>query len=387
MAQVEPVILGSTASAPQRSPQMAMATESIDNIDLPSSPVAGTPHGTSASSRGKVTGWLLKRKSEGVTSRLFRSANKRYFTLDFEGHLFYYAHTEGNKNASLPVAFRNLLSVEPFEADSLNDGVIDEQDSSDQLGEQRKGSKEAQQHHRTWVPKISFSALKRQGPAKHHGFMLRIVGKEMEWLCSSKAEADSWIAALREAITLGAEARAGEETSKVESSTSAGSSPKAPLSPRSDAEDSVPEVCMPRSSPEAIAEAQEALSGKKVNSPRNTRAFGAEEPMEADAKDAGTAAARPSRRGLGNLLPRRLGGRSRASERSQAEGATVTSLEFEAELLKEAGTQAWTDDEGDRAGVASNPVSEVTRRYEDKGRGLSVKERLAQMDFSDDEDE
>lgn len=351
-----------------------------ETLELGSTPVPSKPNG-----RGKLTGWLLKRKSEGVASRLFRSANRRYFTLDFEGQLFYYAHTEGNKMASLPVAFRELLGVEPFEA-SLNDGAIEEQEC--------KGT--ATHGHTFRVPKISFGALKRPVAAEHHGFTLQTTGKEMELLCSTKEEAESWITAFQEAVAMGAESRGGiraESGEKVDLSTSAGSSPKAPLSPRSDDVDSLPEISVPQSATEAAAKPHQASGEKKPNAQANMQAFGSE-PLEDATKEAVKEPPRSGRRGLGGLLPRRLG-RSRPAEaaRSGSASGEVTSCDFEAALLREAseeaGDQAWGEarKENEKEAAAVATISEVTKRYEDKGRGLSLKERLAQMEFSDDEDE
>mmetsp|Transcript_93480 Transcript_93480/g.260327 ORF Transcript_93480/g.260327 Transcript_93480/m.260327 type:complete len:386 (+) Transcript_93480:57-1214(+) len=337
--------------------------------------------------RGKLTGWLLKRKSDGVRSRFFRSVNRRFFTLDFEGQLFYYAHTEGNKMASMPLAFRNLLGVEPLAA-MLHQGAPEEPAAPpmQRAGSKVLGSKCDASSSSFRVPKITFSALKR--PAEHHGFSLQTTGKEMELLCASQIEAEGWIAALQQAIALGAESRSAAESTdepqKVDVSTSAGSSPEAPLSPRSEEEDSVPEFLVPQSTPEAEANMQ--LEGPLLPSPRGVEAFAGDlqraTEKEQEAKE--VKGVKPSRRGLGGLLPRRLQ-RHRAQSEAAPDTGVVTSLEFEAALLRDAGNQAWAEEEGDK--VASTEAAEVSRRYEDKGQGLSLKERLAQMDFSDDEDE
>jgi len=354
-------------------------------LDLASPEKALGPHGA----RGKITGWLLKRKSDGVRSRFFRSANRRFFTVDFEGHLFYYAHTEGNKMASIPLAFRHLLSVEPFAAtsDGGQEGVAEEAHSHEESASKGPVSNSFR------VPKISFSALKR--PSEHHsrpvdhGFILRTTGKEMELLCASKSEAEGWISALREAIALGSESRisshegGGGDERKVDLSTSAGSSPAAPLSPRSDDDDPVPEVMVPQSTPEVMN------SGWLASSPRDPPQAFCRQHLERLEKEEpkDTKEVKPSRRGLGGLLPRRLGRQRAVAEASHSANATVTSLGFESTVLREA--QAWGDDEEREDAGAANTVAgvEVSKRYEDKGRGLSLKERLAQMDFSDDEDD
>lgn len=310
-------------------------TTSVEVLEAPGQPGSAKP---GRHSRRKLTGWLLKRKSEGVASRLFRSANRRFFTLDFEAQLFYYAQSESHKTMSLPVRFCNLLSVEPYEAVS-----------EPPLAEEAAEGDAAKSFRHVAVPKISFGALKRS-TASHHGFVLRMAGKEMDLLCASKQEAEAWISGLREAIAMGS---SGEEPLKLELSTSAGSSPEAPLSPRSEGGESVPEMLVPQT-PEAA---------KVQTSPRSQMAFGGEPARETQEKK--------GRRGLGGLLPRRL--RRQSKEASVAE---VTTLEE--------GVEAWGDEDYPQDPA---PVSEVSKRYEDKARGLSLKERLAQMDFSDDEDE
>eukprot|EP00929_Paragymnodinium_shiwhaense_P020247 TRINITY_DN13554_c0_g1_i1.p1 TRINITY_DN13554_c0_g1~~TRINITY_DN13554_c0_g1_i1.p1 ORF type:complete len:326 (+),score=26.37 TRINITY_DN13554_c0_g1_i1:91-978(+) len=61
--------------------------------------------------RPTVTGWLLKQKRTG---RFFRGTNKRYFTVDFEGSIFYYAHSASQKQVSRPIPFRDIVTVENF---------------------------------------------------------------------------------------------------------------------------------------------------------------------------------------------------------------------------------------------------------------------------------
>jgi len=75
--------------------------------------------GQATMARAPLTGWLQKRKSEknnGFMRRSLKSANKRFFTLDFEAQMFYYSHGEGTKNLSMPTCFEQLICVESLSA-------------------------------------------------------------------------------------------------------------------------------------------------------------------------------------------------------------------------------------------------------------------------------
>jgi hypothetical protein len=67
-------------------------------------------------------GWLLKRKGSGASGRYLKilgDTNRRFFTLDFAGGLFYYGHTDSGRQVSMPIATRDLRAV-----DFMQDGRI-----------------------------------------------------------------------------------------------------------------------------------------------------------------------------------------------------------------------------------------------------------------------
>jgi len=152
--------------------------------------------------RESIAGWLIKRKSDNATSRLLKSSNKRYFTLDFQAQIFHYAHSQNKKTISYPMPFRSMLSVESLALAVKEDGDAEVEGRA--AGEpciKRSYSKGSLTSFR--MPKVpSLSSLSKRG-SERHGFVLRTTDKSLELLCESKAEAESWIAALHEAIALG----------------------------------------------------------------------------------------------------------------------------------------------------------------------------------------
>ncbi|CAK9061289.1 Splicing factor U2af small subunit A (U2 auxiliary factor 35 kDa subunit A) (U2 small nuclear ribonucleoprotein auxiliary factor small subunit A) (U2 snRNP auxiliary factor small subunit A) (Zinc finger CCCH domain-containing protein 60) (OsC3H60) [Durusdinium trenchii] len=64
--------------------------------------------------------WLRKKKS-GTSAFRMREYNKRYFTLDFDTHTFFYTHSEGSKKVSSVTPFADIVDVRLPEADKLAD--------------------------------------------------------------------------------------------------------------------------------------------------------------------------------------------------------------------------------------------------------------------------
>ena len=44
---------------------------------------------------------------DGAKARWFSSTTKRYFTIDFNAQLFFYAHSESDKTVSHPIRFKD----------------------------------------------------------------------------------------------------------------------------------------------------------------------------------------------------------------------------------------------------------------------------------------
>lgn len=62
--------------------------------------------------KGMYSAWLKKTKSDNARFKMLQSSTTRYFTIDFDSQLFYYAHSEKQKKMSLPIAFRDILGAE-----------------------------------------------------------------------------------------------------------------------------------------------------------------------------------------------------------------------------------------------------------------------------------
>lgn len=195
-------------------------------------------------SRSALTGWLQKRKSESATSRFLRSANRRFFTLDFQAQIFYYSHTESKKNISMPVRLKDILSVEAL--------------ATTRVEPQMEDSVESQQLSDSTALRIpGFHGLSKK--AAEHGFVVKAPGKSLEIVCSCRAEADMWIAALSEGIV---QARTGGRGGR------GGSSSEAPRSELS----TTPGSASPRSSSDAWIsppETPRSAGGARPGTPRS----------------------------------------------------------------------------------------------------------------------
>ena len=55
---------------------------------------------------GTYSSWLTKVKGEGARARWYSSTTKRYFTIDFNTQLFFYAQNESQKTVSHPIRFK-----------------------------------------------------------------------------------------------------------------------------------------------------------------------------------------------------------------------------------------------------------------------------------------
>ncbi|CAJ1337764.1 unnamed protein product, partial [Effrenium voratum] len=66
--------------------------------------------------RGQLSAWLQKKKS-GASAFRMREYNKRYFTLDFDTHTFFYSHSEGSKKVSAVTSFADIVDVHMPQAD------------------------------------------------------------------------------------------------------------------------------------------------------------------------------------------------------------------------------------------------------------------------------
>jgi len=333
--------------------------------------------------RAPLSGWLLKRKSDKAVSRVISSTNRRYFTLDFDAQVFYYAHSENSRNVSQPVPFRHLLSVE---------GLFNPE------GEEvsaRQGSKHSVGSGFSRLGKI---LSRRPSGADEHGFTLHLAGRDMELMCTSKEEADTWIDAIKEAIASGSSEKRRNSIASDDArapSTAPGSSVNSPSSPRSevapedsDDEDEVPlagtlvvgtksEEATPQEHVDAVqvAEiAEVAVSTHETSTPAETAA------EETDAAEETVAEKFEE-----NIEETAIRCESEAhvpSEPSPSDEVdeVVVAMDGAGGVAAVSHDMAW--DAESRA-----PQKSASSRYADKGEGLTLAQRLSQLDFSDDEDE
>jgi hypothetical protein len=146
-----------------------------------------------------MSAWLLKKKSGSAMVRM-RQYNKRFFTIDFDSHVFFYSHAEASKKVSSVIRFTDIADVrlpDPHLGEEGNPTGI----SGEKRTSERRGSKLLR----------SFSGLSgggskpvaKDGAVQAHHFVIVVVKpsmKPMELLCSSAMEAEQWHQALKEAM-------------------------------------------------------------------------------------------------------------------------------------------------------------------------------------------
>lgn len=142
--------------------------------------------------RGQLSAWLQKKKSGASLVRV-RQYNKRYFTLDFDSRVFFYAHTEGSKQVSSVLPFSELLDVR-----------LPEADISDNTSECSKRSSVS------LLRRMSFTGKGEPEQDQHCITLLTRPAKQMELVCASAAEAEQWYKAFKEAIACGSHPSDGE---------------------------------------------------------------------------------------------------------------------------------------------------------------------------------
>lgn len=367
--------------------------------------------------RPPLSGWLLKRKSEQAKSRLFKGTNRRHFTLDFQTQIFYYAHNEGKKTVSMPTHFRAITSVEPF-ADTFREPGEDEDGMEEEAATpmQRSASKGSLASSLR-MPRIPSLSSRSKKPIERHGFIVRTQGKSLELICESKEEAEKWIGAIREAMEmaqrnpdLGKDACCEEVLAKAELSTEPGSSSSRGTSPRSSSHGSL-SASRQATPPQRLA----AMGGQDEASAIDSVPLDARRPNETPSRllpkpatsssDAGApppatettawmekphstassplasssrAASMPAQ--VASLVPPRSARSTSSGEKRSPRHGYVTSVI--SETADGAAFKCWHD-----VREGEDHDADMAARYADKGQGLSVAQRLSQLEFSDDEDE
>jgi hypothetical protein len=306
-----------------------------------------------------LTGWILKRKTANSRTKILGDANKRFFTLDFDNQNFFYAHSESSKSVSLPISFAEIVSVE---AVTNKRGSCDEQAVESQEGTAPATAKSG----RFSMPK--FPKMPSRNAGWTHGIVVHGKDKKLEMLLNSEEEASRWLTALQNAQRIGMTKRSGEsdpDLVKAEQSTAAGSSgcsgsstPENDGSPR--------DYCIP----EVIGHGDElgASATSKQPSPGLESVL-----LDADAADPvpEPVDSQPS------VQPRKNSGNGGYRQSTSGSGKVRKAARRSKEVESSPpGTSAW--------GQVNNIPPKA--RYADQGEGLSLKERLERLNFSDDED-
>lgn len=145
-----------------------------------------------------MSAWLLKKKSGSAIVRM-RQYNKRFFTIDFDSRVFFYAHSKDSKKVSSVVRFCDIVDVQlpdPLAGSSMGRATSDSSD----LPMEKQDSRPS-------LLRRSFSLRSTEAtpPAKAHHYVNLTVkpGKVLELLCATAAEAEEWHQGFREALLCG----------------------------------------------------------------------------------------------------------------------------------------------------------------------------------------
>mmetsp|Transcript_35597 Transcript_35597/g.82670 ORF Transcript_35597/g.82670 Transcript_35597/m.82670 type:complete len:330 (-) Transcript_35597:44-1033(-) len=309
--------------------------------------------------RGQMSAWLLKKKSGSSVVRV-RQYNKRYFTIDFDARVLSYSHTESSKKATTTIPFADMVDVR------LPESHVDRSDNASECSRQSRTS---------WMKRLG-GAGPKAGEEEHCVALVTKPARVMELMCPSAAEAMQWFEAFRAAI-----ADKGDED-VVNAEMACGDSP-------SSCEGAVGKAFPRASALEEDVDASAALAGgnnaldrEAAAVPRSAKGTFLDlntEPEEAHV------AGRPVRvedAAIVRLTPEKLEASAfgfdaeEDGDSSAASSLPATPLGIGALDLASAAAAG-----GDSRATTGR------RSYADQHEGLSVKERLANLEFSDAEDD
>lgn len=249
------------------------------------------------SHRGSYSAWLVKAKQEAAKTKWFTSSTKRYFTIDFEQHLFFYRHSETERTYACPVMFADMTSADHIP------------------------------HKRT--------ASRAPGGGFEFGFVLRTRVRNFVLYTTTYNDADRWVSALNAAAAAGGGEKVCITPASQESdSTTTGSDGGGRNSSPDSYDRSVltkPVSGEPRLAPTGEPRLAPWAPSLVQGSPAATAAQGAS-PTATAAWGAPASAPRPSQRPTGEA---RYGGAvSHGSEAAKREESPAPAVEFEAEATQ-----------------------------------------------------
>jgi len=350
-----------------------------------------------------LSAWLLKRKSGSKKNSFFSSTNRRFFTLDFGSQILFYKHSESEKKVSEPISFRSIISIQPLHYVTVADVVDDEADTQGdpQMKIERSSSKTSLASSlRKRMPSFIGTPQSLRAPKEQHGFVVETLDRSWELLCSSKMEADQWIAALGQAMRLGCpkseelgrsdissalcesspptpacsfdSSLANANCSEVSSKQSPPSSPALSDSPMPQHSINLVKEYEKAPWPESTACTSAALPPKVPKRPTVAKAKVPVTPLSPVDRNEVTVENKEVIRPSQNFNAAPMD-----DVRNASDGVTSYS---EADARLEFDNEAW--------GVAQPPkISKIIPQYYDKAEGLSWQQRLEQLDFSDDEED
>lgn len=306
-----------------------------------------------------MSAWLQKKKSSPAMVRV-RQYNKRYFTIDFDSRVFFYTHAENSKKVASMIPFADILDVR------LPESQADKGDLVSECSRASKGS--------SWMRRLGSGA--RLGEVESFVTVVVKPARTMELLCSSPAEALQWFEALKAAIADGGEG-AGDHagTGLPGSEADDGGSPTSGGAPAAGQHDP----------------ADAAAAG-------GDGALAAPPPTKGTFLDLTTEPEGPPGAGSGPGP----GAEAVAVVDLSTGKLQASQFGFEAESSSAASSPAGSPRSGgggpgpgglDLAGVAEADAGQLGsqpathRSYADQHEGLSMKERLANLEFSDEEDD
>mmetsp|Transcript_55850 Transcript_55850/g.104776 ORF Transcript_55850/g.104776 Transcript_55850/m.104776 type:complete len:389 (+) Transcript_55850:79-1245(+) len=174
--------------------------------------------------KGRVSAWFIKGKSDGVKAKWFQSLGRRYFTIDFDRQIFYYAYSESRKSqVSKPIHFRDILGAHTGHSYEPDD-----------LGCPRQAK----------VTRSLSGVLSRPRPLAPgiFPFTVRTRGKRLRLEAEVETDAFRWIAMLNAAH------RIGENVDMLSSSSWLSDAPAASPSSRSPRSEAPPSVTSEKAS-------------------------------------------------------------------------------------------------------------------------------------------
>ncbi|CAE7399291.1 U2AF35B [Symbiodinium natans] len=316
--------------------------------------------------RGQLSAWLQKRKS-GASAFRIREYNKRYFTLDFDTHTFFYAHSEGSSKVSAVTPFADIVDVRMPEADLKGDNISEFSKSSRRSFLQRT---------------TSFLKATKEAEEQHMLMVMTRPAKTMELMCASATEALTWFEALKTAIAMDREQATEAGHTTASASESEEKPPPAP--PLRGGYPTPTPVPAGRGVPEApiVSPAREEMEAGDISPPPARGTFldlSVEAPSELVA------------------TPQRGDPVADGTTVVEAAGPVVLQAadfgfaEEEDSASASSGASTPRDTGAVVAADAPSPAAHGGRRpsgtYGDRHEGMSMKERLDSLEFSDEEED